>query len=121
MSIRLRTPVAAQEVRRLKAGDLITLSGTIITARDEAHKKALGMHSRGERLSVDFRGVGIFHAGPIMKKVDGEWKVVAVGPTTSARMEIFEDKFIEAFHPAMIIGKGGMLSLIHISEPTRPY
>jgi tartrate dehydratase beta subunit/fumarate hydratase class I family protein len=43
-----------------------------------------------------------------MKKVDGEWNVVAAGPTTSARMEIFQDNFIETFRPAIIIGKGGM-------------
>ena len=104
----MKTPVPEEEIRKLKTGDIVHLDGTIITARDEAHKKALEMHEKGEKLPVDFKGVAIFHAGPIMKKVSGEWKVVAVGPTTSARMEIFQDKFIEAFRPALIIGKGGM-------------
>jgi len=108
MEYRLKTPVPEDEIRRLKAGDLIYVSGTIVTARDEAHLKALELHERGEALPVDLRGVGIFHCGPIMRKVDGEWRVVAAGPTTSARMEIFEDRFIEAFRPAVIIGKGGM-------------
>jgi len=108
MEYRLKTPVPESEVRRLKMGDLVYVSGTIITARDEAHLKALELHEKGEKLPVNFRGVGIFHCGPIMRKVDGEWRVVAAGPTTSARMEIFEDRFIEAFRPAIIIGKGGM-------------
>ena len=108
MEYRLKTPVPESEVRRLKMGDLVYVSGTIITARDEAHLKALELHEKGEKLPVNFRGVGIFHCGPIMRKVDGEWRVVAAGPTTSARMEIFEDRFIEAFRPAIIIRKGGM-------------
>ena len=108
MEYRLRTPVPESEIRQLKMGDLVYVSGTIITARDEAHLKALELHERGEEPPVDFRGVGIFHCGPIMKKLDGEWRVVAAGPTTSARMEIFQDKFIEVFRPAIIIGKGGM-------------
>ena len=108
MEYRLKTPVPEDEIRRLKAGDLVYVSGTIVTARDEAHLKALELHERGEALPVDLRGVGIFHCGPIMRRVDGEWRVVAAGPTTSARMEIFEDRLIEAFRPAVIIGKGGM-------------
>jgi len=108
MEYHLKTPVPEGEIRRLEMGDLVYVSGTIITARDEAHLKALEIHERGEEPPVDFRGVGVFHCGPIMRKVDGEWRVVAAGPTTSARMEIFQDRFIDAFRPAIIIGKGGM-------------
>jgi len=108
MEYRLRTPVPEEDVRRLRMGDLVYVSGIIVTARDEAHLKALELHGRGEEPPVDFRGVGIFHCGPIMRKADGAWRVVAAGPTTSDRMEIFEDRFIEAFRPAVIVGKGGM-------------
>jgi tartrate/fumarate subfamily iron-sulfur-dependent hydro-lyase beta chain len=108
MEYHLKTPVPEAEIRKLKMGDLVYVTGTVITARDEAHLKALELHEEGERPPVDFKGVGIFHCGPIMKEVEGEWTVVAAGPTTSARMEIFQDKFIEAFSPAIIIGKGGM-------------
>jgi tartrate/fumarate subfamily iron-sulfur-dependent hydro-lyase beta chain len=104
----LRTPVSEAEIRKLKMGDLVYVSGTVITARDEAHLKALELHERGEEPPVDFTGNGVFHCGPIMKEMDGEWVVVAAGPTTSARMEIFQEKFIETFRPAIIIGKGGM-------------
>lgn len=108
MEYHLKTPIGEGAIRGLRAGDIVYLSGTLITARDEAHRRALEMHARGEIPPVDFRGNGVFHCGPIVKRVEGGWKVVAAGPTTSSRMEIFEDRFIEAFRPAMIIGKGGM-------------
>ena len=108
MEYHLKTPVPESQIRRLKMGDLVYVTGTVITARDEAHLKALELHERGEAPPVDFEGVCIFHCGPIMRKEGDEWTVVAAGPTTSARMEIFQDNFIEAFRPAIIIGKGGM-------------
>jgi tartrate/fumarate subfamily iron-sulfur-dependent hydro-lyase beta chain len=108
MEYHLKTPIPEQEIRKLVAGDLIYVTGTVITARDEAHLKALELHEKGESPPVEFKGNGVFHCGPIMKKDDGEWRVVAAGPTTSARMEIFQDEFIEVYRPAVIIGKGGM-------------
>ena len=105
----LKTPVSEEDIRKLKAGDLVYISGTIITARDEAHLKALELHKEGKQPPVNFSGRGVFHCGPIMRKdSDGKWQVVAAGPTTSARMEIIQDNFIEVFKPAIIIGKGGM-------------
>lgn len=109
MEIHLSTPVSEEDIRKLKVGDLVYVSGTIVTARDEAHLKSLELHGKGEKLPVNFTRIGVFHCGPIMKKNESdEWVTVAAGPTTSARMEIFQDKFIEAFRPAIIIGKGGM-------------
>ncbi len=108
MEYHLKTPVPEAELRRLKIGDVIYLTGTVITARDEAHNKALELHEQGKKLPVNFEGVGVFHCGPIMRRSGNGWEVVAAGPTTSTRMEIFEDKFIEVFKPAVIIGKGGM-------------
>lgn len=109
MEYHLKTPVPEEEIRKLKAGDQIYVTGTIITARDEAHLKALELHEEGEKPPVNFTGNGVFHCGPIMKKdEEGKWQVVAAGPTTSARMEIFQDNFIEVFKPALILGKGGM-------------
>ena len=108
MEYHLKTPVPEAEIRKLRMGDQVYITGTVITARDEAHLKALELHEKGEEPPVEFEGVGIFHCGPIMRKENGEWTVVAAGPTTSARMEIFQDDFIETFRPAIIIGKGGM-------------
>ena len=105
----MKTPVPEEDIRKLKAGDLVYITGTIITARDEAHLKALELHKEGNKPPVSFTGRGVFHCGPIMRKdSEDKWQVVAAGPTTSARMEIFQDNFIEVFRPAIIIGKGGM-------------
>ena len=108
MEYHLETPIGEEETRKLRVGDVFYITGTIITARDEAHLKALELHEKGENTPINFKGKGIFHCGPIMRKVDGEWTVVAAGPTTSARMENFQDGFIKAFKPSTIIGKGGM-------------
>jgi fumarate hydratase subunit beta len=108
LEYKLKTPIPLAELKKLRTGDVIYVSGTIVTARDEAHKKALELHEEGKKLPVDFKGIGVFHCGPIMRKTASGWETVAAGPTTSDRMEIFEDKFIEAFLPAVIIGKGGM-------------
>jgi fumarate hydratase subunit beta len=105
----LTTPVSEEHIRKLRVGDLVFVSGTIITARDEAHLKALELFDNGNEPPVSFAGRGVFHCGPIMQKNDkGKWIVIAAGPTTSARMEIFQDKFIKVFKPSIIIGKGGM-------------
>lgn len=108
MEYRLSLPVGEEEILKIEAGDIIYIDGTVVTARDEAHKKALEMHERGEELPVDFSKVAVFHCGPIVKKRDGEWEIVAAGPTTSSRMEIFEYDFIKAFGTRIIVGKGGM-------------
>ena len=109
MEHHLTTPIPPEELKKIKIGDIVYLSGTVVTARDEAHLKALEMHEKGEKPPVDFEGIGLFHCGPVMKKDENDkWTVVAAGPTTSARMEIFQDEFIKTFHPGIIIGKGGM-------------
>ncbi|MHA1801400.1 MAG: FumA C-terminus/TtdB family hydratase beta subunit, partial [Candidatus Heimdallarchaeaceae archaeon] len=105
----LSTPIPPKELKKIKIGDVVYLTGTVVTARDEAHLKALELHEEGKETPVNFAGIGLFHCGPVMKKnEDNEWIVVAAGPTTSARMEIFQDEFIKTFHPGIIIGKGGM-------------
>ncbi|UCH71863.1 MAG: fumarate hydratase C-terminal domain-containing protein, partial [Thermoplasmatales archaeon] len=50
----------------------------------------------------------LYHCGPLMRKTKNVWKVISAGPTTSSRMEIFEDNFIEKYGIKIIIGKGGM-------------
>jgi len=99
----LHTPIAESDVRKLKAGDVIHVSGILFTARDEAHRVLL---ERGAPFPLE--GLALFHCGPVVQKVGEGWRVVAAGPTTSARMELFEAEFLEKFRPRVIIGKGGM-------------
>lgn len=110
--VRLKTPIKEEDVRKLKAGDIVYLDGIIYTGRDEVHIHALEKAEHGEKPPVDFKGCALYHCGPIMKKVGNEWQLVAAGPTTSSRMNSLEPKFIETFRPSAIIGKGGM------SQPT---
>jgi len=105
---KLKTPISEEGVRRLKVNDVLYISGTIVTVRDAAHKKALEQIKQGKPLPINLEGLAIFHCGPIVKKEGDKWTVVAAGPTTSMRMEQFEDEFIKAFKVRVIIGKGGM-------------
>ncbi|MET1101348.1 MAG: FumA C-terminus/TtdB family hydratase beta subunit [Pyrodictiaceae archaeon] len=105
----LRTPLSEEDVRRLKVGDVVYLSGIIVSARDSAHKKVLELIEKGEKLPIDLKGLALYHVGPVVRRrPDGSWEVVAAGPTTSARMESVEYDFIEKTGIRMIIGKGGM-------------
>ncbi len=107
MAYDMRTPLQEDAVGKLRAGDTIYLTGTVVTARDGAHEKAIKMDRNGERMPVNFSETAVFHCGPIMRK-NGGWEVVAAGPTTSSRMENIEHEFIKRFGIKMIIGKGGM-------------
>ncbi len=101
MEYHINTPI--EDARKFKVGDVLYITGEVVLARDEAHKKLME-----EGAPIDLHGAVIYHCGPVVTKRNGEWKVIAAGPTTSIRMEIFEDEFIEKFHPAIIVGKGGM-------------
>lgn len=106
--IHLNTPLADSIVKRLRVGDVVYLSGLVYTARDCAHNRALSLGFFPE----DIRGGVIFHAGPVVRKTDGRWYVVSIGPTTSSRMNSLEPDFIKRFGIKGIIGKGGMDSKV---------
>jgi fumarate hydratase subunit beta len=95
--IQLTTPLG-DEVLSLRAGDRMTLSGIVYTARDEAH-----LRMKEEGIPFDPRGAVIYHCGPV---VAGE-RIIAAGPTTSARMDSLTGFLIDAGVRG-IIGKGGM-------------
>ncbi len=105
---KLNTPISEEDVRKLRVNCVVYITGTIVTARDQAHKRALLFHKEGKQLPINLEGLAIFHCGPIVKKEKDKWIVVAAGPTTSTRMDIFEDEFIKNFKTRVIIGKGGM-------------
>lgn len=102
----LTTPIKDEDLADLKVGDVVYLSGTLVTCRDVAHRRLI---EQGRELPVDLRGGAIFHAGPIVRqKADGEYEMVSIGPTTSMRMEKFEKEFIRQTGVKLIVGKGGM-------------
>ncbi|CCC82384.1 FumA C-terminus/TtdB family hydratase beta subunit [Thermoproteus tenax] len=105
---RLRTPLSDDDVGRLRVGDTLYISGVIVSARDAAHARMLEHLREGKQLPVDLRGGVIYHAGPVAKKEEDRWRIIAMGPTTSARMEAFEAEVIERLGVKLIVGKGGM-------------
>jgi tartrate/fumarate subfamily iron-sulfur-dependent hydro-lyase beta chain len=105
---KLETPISEEQIRKLKVNDTIYVTGTMVTARDQAHRRALELAKKGEKIPVDLKGLALFHCGPIVKKEGDKWIAVAAGPTTSTRMDIFEDEFIKTFGVRVVVGKGGM-------------
>lgn len=102
----LTTPVHDADIEHLNVGDIVYLSGVIVTCRDVAHRRLI---EKGMPLPVDLNNLAILHAGPIVKKHgDNDFEMISVGPTTSMRMEKFEKEFIEQTGVKLIVGKGGM-------------
>jgi len=102
----LTTPISSEDIKDIRIGDIIYISGTIVTCRDVAHRRLI---EEGIPLPVDLHGLAIFHAGPIVKDHgNDEYEMISIGPTTSMRMEKFEKEFIEQTGVKLIVGKGGM-------------
>ncbi|NMG73667.1 L(+)-tartrate dehydratase subunit beta [Aromatoleum diolicum] len=102
----LQTPIKDEDLEDLNVGDVVYLTGHLVTCRDVAHRRLI---EQKRELPVDLKGGAIFHAGPIVrKKDDGKFEMVSIGPTTSMRMEKFEREFIKQTGVKLIVGKGGM-------------
>ncbi len=116
--IELQTPISEADIRSLHTGDVVRLSGVVVTARDAAHKlmienfirtdeiKMVDLH---EKLKPLLDGGIIYHCGPVVaQNEDGSYRFVAAGPTTSIREEPYQADVIGHFHVRGVIGKGGM-------------
>ena len=101
--VHLQTPLSEADVRGLRAGDMVLLSGTVFTGRDEVHKY---LHKGGD-LPVLKDGI-IYHCGPVVLEEKGTYRIVAAGPTTSIREEPYQADVIERYGIKAVIGKGGM-------------
>ncbi|NOY22493.1 MAG: fumarate hydrolyase [Acidobacteria bacterium] len=107
MTIKINLPVSEEEIRKLKIGDEVLLSGTMITSRDMAHK--LMHEEKPDFIRPFLKNSMIYHCGPVVKKHEnGEYSFVAAGPTTSTREEPYQAGVIEEYQVRGIIGKGGM-------------
>jgi fumarate hydratase subunit beta len=102
------TPLSERTVRGLKVGDMVYLTGSVVTGRDEMHIRAIENSRHGRPVPEGIEGSVLFHCGPIVVRDGGGWKVVAAGPTTSARMDSLEPEMIRRFGIRAVIGKGGM-------------
>ncbi len=105
--INIRTPVSEVEIRKLKLGDEVSISGKVFTGRDAVHKY---LHEGGQLPpGVNLTDGILYHCGPVViKDEQGNWKCVAAGPTTSIREEPYQWQIIRDFGLRGVIGKGGM-------------
>ncbi len=107
MTIKINLPVSEEEIRKLKIGDEVLLTGTMITSRDMAHK--LMHEEKPDFIRPFLKNSMIYHCGPVVKKNEnGEYSFVAAGPTTSTREEPYQADVIEEYQVRGVIGKGGM-------------
>ncbi len=112
---KINTPLSKDAVLKLKVGDMVLISGRIVTGRDKVHKFLF--HDKPGRKQIPFEldGSIIYHCGPIITPAlplegggVGGGKLIAAGPTTSMRVEMYEAEVIKTYGIRGIIGKGGM-------------
>lgn len=110
MEYRLNVPFSGDEIRNLKAGDKIFLSGTIYTARDAAHKRMDESLDKDGSLPFDIKGNVIYYMGPSPARPG---KVIgSAGPTTASRMDIYTPRLLDLGLLGMI-GKGKRSPEVH--------
>lgn len=99
----IKTPVNSDEIKSLKSGDYVYITGTIYTARDAAHKRMYEALERGEELPISMENNIIYYLGPSPAR---EGNVIgSAGPTTSSRMDKYTPKLLDLGLKGMI-GKG---------------
>ena len=103
MAKKIQLPITDEDIKSLKAGDSVLLTGTIITGRDAAHKRLFELIEKGEELPVDVRGELIYYVGPAPAKPG--YAVGPAGPTSSYRMDKFTPALLDLGMKGMI-GKG---------------
>jgi len=101
----INLPLNSDDILKLHIGDIIYLSGTIVTGRDEVYHRVV---EEDIMPPVDLNGMAIYHAGPIVKTTGKNHELVSIGPTTSMRMEKWAADFIKKTGVKVMIGKGGM-------------
>ena len=101
--IPLRAPMSEEDVRALKVGDVVLVSGRVYTGRDAVHA-----HLMKHEPPVDLHGAVLYHCGPVVAKEGDGWRITAAGPTTSIREEPYQAEILERYGVRVVIGKGGM-------------
>ena len=104
----INLPLTDESARSLRAGDIVSLSGAVVTGRDRAHKYLFEQRPSKDQIPFDLRGIVLYHCGPVMRKTGEGYKAVAAGPTTSIRVEMYEAALIREYGIRGIMGKGGM-------------
>ena len=99
----LEVPLKDEDIEKLKAGDKVSLTGVVYTARDAAHKRLVELLESGEELPIPLEGQVIYYVGPAPTPPGKP--IGSAGPTTSYRMDPYTPALIERGLKGMI-GKG---------------
>ncbi|MDD3717507.1 MAG: FumA C-terminus/TtdB family hydratase beta subunit [Actinomycetota bacterium] len=99
----VRLPLTREVRESLRAGDRLLLTGRVLTARDQAHRRMIEALERGEALPVNLRGEVVYYAGP--SPAPAGKPAGSIGPTTSSRMDPYTPRLVEE-GVAAFIGKG---------------
>lgn len=103
MERHIKAPLDREEIKTLKAGDYVYITGTIYTARDAAHKRMKEALDRGEKLPFDVKDNVIYYMGPSPAR-EGR-PIGSAGPTTASRMDRYAPELLDLGLAGMI-GKG---------------
>lgn len=103
MEKQIQAPLLGEEIRDLRAGDYVYITGTLYTARDAAHKRMQEALDRGEDLPFDIRGQVIYYMGPSPAR-EGR-PIGSAGPTTASRMDKYAPRLLDLGLKGMV-GKG---------------
>ena len=103
MEKHLEIPLKEEEIKNLRAGDYVYLTGTIYTARDAAHKRMAEALDKGEELPLEIKGATIYYMGPSPAR-EGR-PIGSAGPTTASRMDKYAPRLLDLGMAGMI-GKG---------------
>lgn len=101
----LTTPLDEAAIRRLAAGDTVTLDGIVFGLRDAT---LIRICDRGVPPPVELRGAAILHTAPNVRKVGDRYEKVSIGTTTSMRMDRFTPALVGEYGVRAILGKGGL-------------
>ena len=101
--VKLEAPISEEQIRSLKVGDVVLISGRMYTGRDAVHA-----HLVKHEPPVDLNGHIIYHCGPVIAKDGDGYRVTAAGPTTSIREEPYQADIIGRYGVRAVMGKGGM-------------
>lgn len=100
---KINMPLTIEQIRNLKAGDMVKISGCVLGARDAAHKRLADAIAAGKKLPISLKGQAVFYVGPSPAppgRISG-----GIGPTTSTRMDEFTEPLLKK-GVAATIGKG---------------
>jgi L(+)-tartrate dehydratase beta subunit len=101
----LNSPFSEQDIRQLRAGDIVCFDGLLFGIRDLTQ---IYMFDQGHEPPVSLAGAPCIHTAPSLRKVGDRWEKICVGTTTSTRMERFTPDLIGNYGVRAIIGKGGL-------------